>query len=59
MLLKTEGGMAFCVFMVTIGIDCDTRGLSFARDGGPFHPELPQSHPCKVHHRRGAAVGPL
>jgi hypothetical protein len=31
-LLKTEGGMAFCVVMVTIGIDRDTQALSLTPD---------------------------
>jgi hypothetical protein len=43
MLLKNEVGMAFCVFMVTIGIDCDTLAMSLALDGSPLHPELTRS----------------
>jgi hypothetical protein len=40
-LPKNEGGMAFCVFMVTIGIDSDIQGLAFALEGSSFQPKLP------------------
>jgi hypothetical protein len=33
--------MAFCVFMVTIGIDSDSQGLAFSLEGSSFQPKLP------------------
>jgi hypothetical protein len=40
--------MPFCVFVVTIGIDCGTHGLVSALDGSSLSPKLLRSRPSRV-----------
>jgi hypothetical protein len=56
MLLRPEGGMAFCVFVDTIGIDRDTQAMSFALNGSPLR-EVPRSGLCRIYHCHLGVVG--